>query len=260
MCETKQNLKVMSFNLRIATVNDGVNYFFNRAGRVLEAISAEAPDLIGFQEANDEMREFLRKSLPGYTVLGSGRKAGYSGEGTPLAFRSDRFELISFDTKWLSDTPEVPESRFAESDQSKYPRIYVHARLRCIRSGRIVNFINTHTDHTGVQARYLETRQLMELVRSFKDSGVVITGDFNATPETPEIRLLVSDPALGISDAAEGAGPTFHNFGRRTGENMLKIDYVFTDLPCAEAHVVEDTPVEGVYISDHCPVVADLSL
>ena len=39
---------------------------------------------------------------------------------------------------------------------------------------------------------------------------------------------------------------------------MSKIDYIFTDLTAdkTESYRVEDAPVDGVYISDHFPVVA----
>jgi endonuclease/exonuclease/phosphatase family metal-dependent hydrolase len=38
----------------------------------------------------------------------------------------------------------------------------------------------------------------------------------------------------------------------------VKIDYVFTNLPTDhdESYAVEDIPVDGIYISDHRPVVA----
>ena len=42
-------IKVMSFNLRMDTPHDGVNRFRNRIGRVMEVIESENPDIIGFQ-------------------------------------------------------------------------------------------------------------------------------------------------------------------------------------------------------------------
>ena len=37
----------------------------------------------------------------------------------------------------------------------------------------------------------------------------------------------------------------------------VKIDYIFTDMESdpAESYAVEDIPVEGLYISDHQPVI-----
>ena len=52
----KNQIKVMSFNLRMDTEHDGINRFRNRIGRIMEVIHTENPDVIGFQEVTDYMR------------------------------------------------------------------------------------------------------------------------------------------------------------------------------------------------------------
>ena len=111
-------IKVMTFNLRTDSEIDGINRFFCRTDRVLEAIRNENPDLIGFQEVSDRSRAQLRDSLTNYVVVGCGRYKDYNGEGAPLAFRKDKFEMVSMETFWLSCTPKIPESRYEGSDQS----------------------------------------------------------------------------------------------------------------------------------------------
>jgi len=253
-----KDLKVMSFNLRINSQGDGINRFFNRTHRVLEAIRGEDPDLIGFQEASDAMRAFLRRELKDYTVLGCGRHEAYNGEGIPVAYKTDKFELIGFETKWLSNTPEVPASRFADSDQSKCPRIYHCVQLRCLENNQVIVLVNTHTDHTGKEAQVLEARQLVERMRAVRADGLILTGDLNATPESETVQTLLGDPALGMRDATAGIAGTFHNYGRRIP--MLKIDYVLSNMECAACYCVEDTPVDGIYISDHQPTLAILHM
>ena len=255
--KSTDTLRVMSFNLRSENRNDGINRFFNRSSRVLEAIHREAPDLIGFQEAKNEMRAFLREQLPQYVVLGCGRNGAYDGEGIPVAYREDQFELISFQTKWLSDTPDVPGSRL-ESDQSKYPRVYVCANLRRLADNKIIAFVNVHTDHEGQKARVSESIQLLEAMREMQADVIVLTGDFNALPDSEEMQLLTADDELGLIDVSAALSGSFHNFGRRVP--AWKIDYIFSTVPCLECHLVEDTPVEGVYISDHNPIVASISV
>jgi endonuclease/exonuclease/phosphatase family metal-dependent hydrolase len=82
-----------------------------------------------------------------------------------------------------------------------------------------------------------------------------MTGDFNATPDAPEIKVF-TEHGMGIVDATANLGGTFHNFGRR--ETFSKIDYIFTNGVCDlnESFVVPDEGVDGVYISDHFPVCA----
>ena len=254
---TTDMMRVMTFNLRVETLNDGINRFSSRKPRILEMIQRESPDLIGFQEANDDMRAVLRDDLSQYVVLGCGRKGAYDGEGIPVAYRKDRFELIEFQTKWLSPTPDVPDSRFGV-DQSKYPRIYVLCKLRRLTDNRVMVLINTHTDHEGEQARMLESLQLLEVIRKTSADAIFMTGDFNAKPESKEIQALTADAELGLMDLSKSLSGSFHNFGRRVPP--WKIDYIFSTVPCLECHLVEDLPVNGMYLSDHNAIVASIPI
>ena len=90
-----------------------------------------------------------------------------------------------------------------------------------------------------------------------KGEKYIITGDFNALPDTPEINFIVN---AGAADATAALGGTFHAFGQR--KDKIKIDYVFTNAPfdLNESYVVEDNPADGVYISDHNPVCAFIEI
>ena len=87
-------IKVFTFNLRTNAAVDGINMFPNRKNRILDTIRTYAPELIGFQEANDEMREWLRAELSDYVVVGYGRNADYRGESVVLAYKKDAFEAL----------------------------------------------------------------------------------------------------------------------------------------------------------------------
>ena len=86
----------------------------------------------------------------------------------------------------------------------------------------------------------------------------MITGDFNATPDTAEIKMMTVNKAFPMVDATALLGPTYHAFGKIPAEKCVKIDYVFTNLPTDvnESYALSDQPIDGIYISDHCPVVA----
>ena len=244
-------IKVMTFNLRTDTPNDGINQFFKRTHRVKAAIVDENPDLIGFQEAKDSMRKWIRDNIEGYIFLGCGRNSNYYGESTFVGIRKDTFEIISMDSFWLSSDTKVPGSRFG-IDQSKCPRIATAVRLTFEGASEPFWFYNTHLDHVGSTARLLGSCALMTDV-SARTNGekFVITGDFNALPGTPEINFIVN---AGAADATATLGGTFHAFGQR--KDKIKIDYIFTnaDHSAEESYVVEDNPSDGVYISDHNPV------
>ena len=254
-------VKVMSFNLRVEADIDGINHLDNRKGKILDAIAKEAPDLIGFQEARDGTRAWLRDTLTDYTVVGCGRYEGYRGESAPLAFRKDRFEMVSMENFWLSSTPKIPASLYAGSDQSNCPRIATAVVLKPI-DGDALLFVNTHTDHQGALSRALASAQLLEYL-SQKALPCVLTGDFNAAPDTVEIQMLTSCDAFPLTDATSEITETYHAFGKiftdpEFAAKSTKIDYVFTNLPTApsESYTVDYGHDDGVYISDHHPVVA----
>ncbi len=248
--------KIMSFNLRVPAEADGINHFDNRKQLVLATIEKEQPDLIGFQEAPDSTRAFLRANLPSnYTLLGCGRKAGYRGESAPLAYRNDKFELIAFDTFWLSDTPSVPESRYENSDQSHCPRLTFHAVLHAEACEQPIHFYNTHLDHKGKEARTLGMRDIIRHIKK-QDGTFILTGDMNATPDEQCIKEILAEPC--IIDATANIPSTFHAFGKR--EDEYKIDYIFTNGKSINACAVDDPHENGIYISDHYPICAILDL
>ena len=89
-------IKVFTFNIRV-NVDKGANDFELRKHRIAELINNEMPDIVGFQEATGSMRAELAKMLDGYYVLGCGRNKNYGGESAAVAYRTDKFELISLE-------------------------------------------------------------------------------------------------------------------------------------------------------------------
>ena len=248
-----KRLKVFSFNLRVNTKNDGINSFDNRKGRVLECISNHKPDIIGFQEADGDMRAFLRDNLEDYTVVGCGRDKSYRGESAPIAFKKDEFELISLNTFWLSSKPNVPGSRYG-FDQSRCPRVCTVARLHHVECESPFSFYNTHLDHEGKNARLLGAMQLMQHI-SMQNEDIILTGDFNALPDSAEIKAI-TESTQGLRDATALLDGTFHNYQRLTPH--AKIDYIFTNAKCdeSESFIIPDKAEDGIFISDHFPICA----
>jgi endonuclease/exonuclease/phosphatase family metal-dependent hydrolase len=246
-------LKVMSFNSRIAVKSDGVNYFWNRTERILSMIRAEDPDIIGLQEVSGEMREWYVDHLDDYTVVGIGRQKDYSGESTAIAFKKRLFWLISADSLMLSSTPHVQGTFYEGTDQSRCPRIYTKLLLKHRALDEPFWIYNLHTDHQGPIARQMACMQVLQDM-SAQRFPAIVTGDFNALPDAPEIRLFTASAACPLVDTTESLGGTFHNYGRIT--EKWKIDYVFASptLRVLRSAAVEDEGVDGVYLSDHQPI------
>lgn len=249
-------IKTMTFNLRFRNEADGINVFDNRLPRIIEVIKNEKPDLIGFQEATTEMKNILSGEIADeYVTVGCGRKSTYRGESVSIAYRRDLFELVKLDTFWLSDRPEVAGSRYEDSDQSFCPRLCVCAKLSPEGYDGLISFYNTHLDHKGNMAQILEIEQISKKIK--EEKGIfILTGDMNAKPDSECMRIIKS--VDGIVDATANLTHTFHNFGRI--DSGCKIDYIYTNAKTDGARTVEDIPVDGIYISDHYPVWAEIEI
>ena len=105
-------IRVMSFNIRYGTANDGVNRWDLRKEFLVETIQVYSPDLLGTQETLAGQRDFLEATLSGYGVVGVGRDDGQAkGEMAALFYRKARFEEVKHGHFWLSETPEKVGSK-----------------------------------------------------------------------------------------------------------------------------------------------------
>ncbi|MBQ7840455.1 MAG: endonuclease/exonuclease/phosphatase family protein [Lachnospiraceae bacterium] len=247
-------MKFVTFNIRYDCNLDGENNFCFRKPLILKKIKQEKPDIICFQEVLAHVAVWMKENLTDYYVVGCGRNKELGNEQEPVAFLKDRYNLIRMETYWLSETPDVPGSRYPE--QSVCPRVCTEVVLQDLESGKVFRLINTHLDHTGSLARKLGIGQILkklETEKFFPQAPVILAGDFNARPDSEEIQLLEQYP--GVVNVTKGIGTTFHDFGRRE----TCIDYIFGKDGIVGSNVEKWTDVEnGVYLSDHYPLCAHL--
>lgn len=258
-------LKTVTFNLRMNTMKDGINYFFNRSPFILKKIRDEKPDIIGFQEATRDIHRWLNANLSEYTIVGMGRNADFGGEANPVAFRKDRFDLFGLSQFWLSETPEIPGSRYEH--QSHCPRILLSVKLRDTVTGQMLYIYNTHLDHIDAEARLLGIRQVLEAIKADytkSPASLFLMGDMNATPDEVSMQKVVGYDIINLLDATKSVVTTYH--GYRGGSSLdpqagNKIDYIFTNIPerVLTAYAWEDV-TGGIYLSDHYPVVCEFNL
>ena len=195
--EVLSPVKVMSFNIRFGTANDGDNHWLKRRDLVVETIQISAPDLLGVQESLKFQHEFIGERVPGYTFVGRGReKEPEAGEFCGIFFRNDRFELVEDGHFWLSENPDEPGSR---SWDSSLPRMVSWVRLKDRSSGnRELVFANTHFDHRGPLAREKSAMVIQrQLLDRHEGLPIVLCGDFNTGEGTAPYKALVS-PATDV--------------------------------------------------------------
>ena len=254
-------LNVMSFNMRYDNPEDGENNWQYRRERFARVIAANDVDLFGAQELLVGQLNDLKGLLPGYAEVGVGREDGAeAGEFNPVFYRTDRFELLDWGTFWLSETPEVAGSKGWDG---ACERLATWTVLRD-RDGRELFFINTHLDHMGEVARREGVSLLLGRIDSLSGGRpVVLTGDFNATPDSEVIAHVLADSRMrhtrDVADVREGASWSFADYGSIPEADRQLIDYVFVNdgLDVPMYRVLPDT-LDGGYLSDHAPVLVKL--
>lgn len=267
--DNPMDLRVMSFNIRFGTANDGPNSWPHRTELVKQVIKDFNPDLLGGQEVMAFQGKFLREALPDYNYIGVGRADGKEGgELCPVMYRKDRFELLDSGTFWLSETPEVVGSK---SWDSSLPRIATWAKLKDRRPGQMLLFCNTHFDHRGPEARLQSARLLQERLPKLADGApIIVTGDFNCNEDSQPYKVLTKPEAgqgVAFVDSYRVVHPersdrevTYNGF--KPVEQGSRIDWILyspQQLKPVEAAIVR-TQIDGRLPSDHYPATAVLRL
>jgi len=260
--QPQDHLRVMSFNVRYAAPGDGINVWENRRDLMVKTILQRHPDIVGTQELLLSQASYLQSKLTGYAWFGKGRNGNEidenGNEHMGVFYDTARLKVLEHGDFWYSDTPDVPGSpNFGQA----LPRMATWAKFEDRRTGHTFWFFDTHFPHMADAEPVRErcARLLMERIgRLPAGAKVIVTGDFNSSPETVAHQVMTS----GMKDAWDAApahkGPelTVHAF---TGKPHKRIDYVFVRGFTADKVEVADDHEGKVFPSDHYPVIADLS-
>jgi endonuclease/exonuclease/phosphatase family metal-dependent hydrolase len=265
---SSHDLKVMTFNLRVATAFDLWNTWDFRRGQVVERIRSFDPDLLGTQEGLNGMEDYLKQELPEYTFFGVGRNDGkHSGEFCGVFYKTSRFEKLAGGTFWLSNHPEKVGSK---AWGSWFPRIVTWVELRPREGGQPFYWFNTHFAAFSGRAR-AESAKLLQARMTAISTGLpcVLTGDFNANAgiDVAAYRTLTSSyNVTRLVDAFRAAHPartrdegTRHDFnGHKDGD---RIDWILTSpaFQTVSCYIDRTRGLLG-YPSDHFPVMATLRM
>ncbi|MFT3897171.1 MAG: endonuclease/exonuclease/phosphatase family protein [Thermomonas sp.] len=250
-------LRVMTFNVRVPVASDGANDWTHRRALAAEVIRAEAPDVIGTQELVKQQGDDLVAALPGYRWFGRGRRGGDGDEHMGVLYRGDRLRVLASGDFWLSDTPDVPGSI---SWGHPYPRMVTWARFERIADGLRFTLFDTHLPYRDEDdtARLKCAQLIVRRIRALPpDEPVVLTGDFNTTPDSgthAALTALLADAWL-ATDAHDGPDATFHGF---SGTPDHRIDWILVRGFTVRRIATVTTHDGVVYPSDHFPLVAEL--
>jgi endonuclease/exonuclease/phosphatase family metal-dependent hydrolase len=262
----KSEIKVLTYNIRLATPGDAPNTWANRNTNVYALIRQASPDVFGLQEALKEQVTDIEKAFPDYTRVGAGRDDGKeAGEFSPLFFNLRKFTLLASGTFWLSQTPSVPGSKGWDAACN---RVVTWIKLKERKSKAEFFVFCTHFDHMGEVARRNSSKFILHAVDSLASySPVIVLGDFNAEPDSEPYKLITDySSKTHLTDARlicpDVKGPEYTFTGFKIGAQPgIRIDYIFIKNNVKVIkYVVNESNNGEYYPSDHLPVNATLSI
>lgn len=259
-----QQMNIVSYNIRLNTASDGENAWPNRIEMVTGLLQFHEAEIFGLQEALYDQIQDIEKGLPDYEWFGVGRDDGEkAGEFSPIFYNKSKFILYDHGTFWLSETPDVPSKGW----DAALNRIVTWGRFQSKVTGKQFLVFNTHFDHRGTEARknsaLLIEKKIREMTRN-KNLPVILTGDFNLTPDTEPIVLLKKymKDSFEITEAPPyGPVGTFNGFNIDADLSSNRIDYVFVHggVDVLKYAALTDFK-DHRFPSDHLPVFAKVQL
>lgn len=231
-----------------------------RAGLLIDQFLELEPDVIGLQEIRRPARQAtwlqrrvnarLESARPPYHVF-TRYKIGFLRLWEGIAIMS---RLPVLESDWL--------------DLRGGRRVAQRVRV-ALPGGGVLDFYNTHLHHpTGeVALRVNQARHLMEWMAERPDVPQVLTGDFNAEPDSLTVRLILERlrSAYYSFHGAEPAGTVPTPLSRSYGAPPKVIDFIFVNdrIDVHEAWVTFDRPHPDdprLYASDHFGLAATISV
>jgi hypothetical protein len=177
-------IKVMSFNIRLNTSDDMNNAWPFRQEACIELIKDHKPTVIGFQEAKylDQWLVLLSSLSDGYDGWGVDRDNGAenpkNGETMGILYDKKKVKKIDGGTFWLSTTPdEVSKSWDSACNRTATWGIFEH-----IATSEKFCYINTHLHLIEPISYHLPCNSILKM-RFSSVSNYSISLSFNITVE-----------------------------------------------------------------------------
>ena len=255
--DTAEGLKVMSYNIRLGSAQDGTNSWSLRYTATGEMLADQKPDVFGVQEALEYQVRYIEE-MCGYESVGVGRENGKKeGEHMSIFWNKKKVSMLKWGTFWLSETPEKPSMGW---DAACF-RTATWALMKDKKTGKKFYFVNTHLDHKGTEAQKNGLKLIVERIAEINPEGLpmVLTGDFNIEPSNPNLADLDAhmQSARKIAEKTDNHA-TYNGWGK----SSTMIDYIYVSgfSSCPEYQTVTKRYADRKFVSDHYPICATLIL
>lgn len=279
--------RAMTFNIKGAYYDDGVNNWIHRESLNLRVIRDYAPDIIGMQEVQPPSEVTYAEQLTDYAVepgplTAKENSTGY-GYRNAIYWKADRFTKLASGAFYFNEPPTEYGLHWGAVEG----RGVTWLRLHDHQADRPLLVFNSHFPHDSEDARVAGAKICLDQLALLRenDEPVVFTADFNsrAAAHSPEVEAAADDelrarldrlpPAGtvynillngGFTDTYTAAGHTdepntAHGYRVDRLPLAFRIDWVLTiGLATIDCRVITDSE-PPVFPSDHYPVMATLS-
>ena len=225
----EMELDIMTFNIRQSGNNnelDGDNGWLNRKSAVMEYLNNSGMDVLFLQEVRKSQSEDISALLSeDYKGVYKGRENIANPEGLMTLYNAKKFELVSNEVFWLSETPEEVSKGWG----ANYYRICLVVTLKEKETGKLINLFNLHLDHQVELARVNGLKLVMERLAA-KEGHAIVAGDFNTTSASGCYDIIADQ----MTDTSTAPGAkvfsTCQEFGAGAGnQNGSPIDFIFVN-------------------------------
>ncbi|MEX0624338.1 endonuclease/exonuclease/phosphatase family protein [Saccharospirillum sp.] len=258
-----ETVRVASFNIHYTTPNQDDIVWDERRDAVAQVLGEMQADIIAFQEmetfvgghfnTDNIQLDWVLEHYPEYSVGAYGDPSEFPIT-QPIIFRTERFILR--DQGWFFYS-ETPNEIYSRTFNDSYPAFTTWVDLEHRDSGERLVVVNNHFDFGSGRNRRLSAALVADRIAPWLEAGVptVVLGDFNAPSFWSPMGFLKKQ---GL-DLVRPAGSTFH-FNR--GWNLIPaIDHILVTPALTPVGRLQrfDDAYQGIYPSDHYPVLVELS-
>ena len=265
---TEQKKDWASETLRLATYNiqyPVMGWPEKRIPPLIALLEEYQFDVFGVQEPYlhqiEDMVKYIGKDYDWIGSNVSGDNTDRTHHFNPIFYRRDRLELLDYDTVWLSDAVGKP------GYGARSTRLFVWAKFRDKKTGKIFYHFNGHYDHRGHEAKIASSYIVLDMIkRVSKGMPAFVTADYNADEKSEPYRVLkespfLEDTMLAVTEPVNAQYQSYGDYKPVTSRaaNGMHIDHIFY-TPNAirikhweliiKAH-------KGHYGSDHLPIFVD---
>ena len=258
-----QNLKMMTYNMRLDVAIDGENDWSHRKDFFTSQIQFYEPDIFGVQEATPNQVIDISNALLQYDKIGIGREGIGKGESSNIYYKKDRFMVKNEITFWLSETP----NEISKGWDAACNRVCTFGLFEDIKTNKAFWVFNTHLDHIGEIARTKGIELILSKINQVNKANlpVLFMGDFNSEPQENrilELKKIMNDSREFCLEKPFGPIGTFNNF--QYNEPVTKrIDYIFLSKNSGftiQKYAVLSDAKNLRFPSDHFPVLIEISI